>query len=128
MKTLLKLIPVFLLCLGLGYYLDRKDPAPIFEIKDLSPELSLAPALEYSGAILVNLDETPDLELILTSLQGKNLSLKHDGFGFRRLNLQAIDQSGDRVVGAIACDLTGDGRDEIFFLGSPSKLFNYQNG
>ena len=128
MSILLKILPVLLIALAIGFYIDRRDPAPVFSIEDWSQLLDSAPAQEYSGAILVNLDETPELELFLTSLVGKNLTLKYSGDSFRRLGLKALDASGDRVTAVIGCDLTGDGRDEIFLLGSPSKLFSYHNG
>ncbi|XP_069576675.1 cartilage acidic protein 1a [Brachyistius frenatus] len=99
------------------------------------------------GMAVTDVDGDGDLEVVVAGYNGPNLVLKYDRTHNRLVNI-AIDDSKspfyalrDRdgnAIGVTACDVDGDGREEIYFLNTNNaysgkasysdKLFKFRNG
>ncbi|XP_030589268.1 cartilage acidic protein 1a [Archocentrus centrarchus] len=99
------------------------------------------------GMAVTDVDGDGDLEVVVAGYNGPNLVLKYDRTQNRLVNI-AIDDSNspyyalrDRAgnaIGVTACDVDGDGREEIYFLNTNNaysgratytdKLFKFRNG
>uniref|UniRef100_A0A3Q3LYT4 Cartilage acidic protein 1a n=1 Tax=Mastacembelus armatus TaxID=205130 RepID=A0A3Q3LYT4_9TELE len=99
------------------------------------------------GMAVTDVDGDGDLEVVVAGYNGPNLVLKYDHTQNRLVNI-AIDDGNspyyalrDRAgnaIGVTACDVDGDGREEIYFLNTNNaysgratysdKLFKFRNG
>ncbi|XP_036389241.1 cartilage acidic protein 1a [Megalops cyprinoides] len=99
------------------------------------------------GMAVTDVDDDGDLEVVVAGYNGPNLVLKYDKNEKKLVNIAVDDSSSpyyalrDRqgnAIGVTACDIDGDGREEIYFLNTNNaysgratysdKLFKFRNG
>ncbi|XP_061737263.1 cartilage acidic protein 1a [Nerophis ophidion] len=99
------------------------------------------------GMAVTDVDGDGDLEVVVAGYNGPNLVLKYDRTQKKLVNI-AVDDSNSpyfalrdvagNAIGVTACDVDGDGREEIYFLNTNNaysgratyfdKLFKFRNG
>ncbi|XP_062376054.1 cartilage acidic protein 1 [Sardina pilchardus] len=113
----------------------------------LPPDYEHNPTQLNYGLAVTDVDGDGDLEIFVAGYNGPNLVLKYDRSRRRLVNIAVDNRSSpfyalrDRLGHAIAvtaCDIDGDGREEIYvhntnnaFSGRttyPDKLFKFRNG
>lgn len=99
------------------------------------------------GVAVTDVDNDGQLELVVAGYNGPNLVLKYDNETGELENLAKDDPNspyyalrdiGGNAIGVCACDVDGDGREEIYFLNTnqaysgiasySDKLFKFRNG
>lgn len=96
------------------------------------------------GVAVSDIDNDGSLEWIVAGFSGPNFVLKFDRATKRLINLaqdhrySAIADQGGQAIGVCACDIDGDGREEIYFLNTNNayagradygdSLFKWRNG
>lgn len=96
------------------------------------------------GVAVSDVDNDGSLEWIVAGFSGPNFVLKFDRATKRLINLaqdhrySAIADQGGQAIGVCACDIDGDGREEIYFLNTNNayagradygdSLFKWKNG
>ncbi|XP_074687152.1 cartilage acidic protein 1 isoform X3 [Strix aluco] len=113
----------------------------------LPPDYDSNPTQLNYGVAVTDLDADGDFEVVVAGYNGPNLVLKYDKARGRLVNV-AEDERGspyyalrDRqghAIGVTACDIDGDGHEEIYFLNTNNafsgmatytdKLFKLRNG
>ncbi|KAF5910229.1 cartilage acidic protein 1, partial [Clarias magur] len=113
----------------------------------LPPDYENNPTQLNYGVAVTDVDGDGDLEIFVAGYNGPNLVLKYDKAKKRLLNIAVDNRSSpyyalrDRqgnAIGVTACDIDGDGREEIYVLNSNNafsgratytdKLFKFRNG
>ncbi|XP_061083584.1 cartilage acidic protein 1 [Conger conger] len=113
----------------------------------LPPDYENNPTQLNYGMAVTDVDGDGDLEVLVAGYNGPNLVLKYDRKRKRLVNIAVDDRSSpfyalrDRqgnAIGVAACDIDGDGREEIYFLNTNNafagratytdKLFKFRNG
>ena len=97
------------------------------------------------GAAVTDVDNDGDFEIFIAGFTGPNIVLKYDRASKTLKNIakpgtpfeELMDSSG-QALGVCACDIDGDGTEEIYVLNSnqayagfssyPDKLFKWVNG
>ncbi|XP_058652397.1 cartilage acidic protein 1 isoform X3 [Onychostoma macrolepis] len=111
------------------------------------PDYENNPTQLNYGVAVTDVDGDGDLEMFVTGYNGPNLVLKYDKFKKRLDNIAVDNRSSpyyalrDRqgnAIGVTACDIDGDGREEIYVLNTNNafsgratytdKLFKFRNG
>uniref|UniRef100_A0A8C1HS62 Cartilage acidic protein 1 n=1 Tax=Cyprinus carpio carpio TaxID=630221 RepID=A0A8C1HS62_CYPCA len=111
------------------------------------PDYENNPTQLNYGVAVTDVDGDGDLEMFVTGYNGPNLVLKYDKFKKRLVNIAVDNRSSpyyalrDRqgnAIGVTACDIDGDGREEIYVLNTNNafsgratytdKLFKFRNG
>ncbi|XP_061193516.1 cartilage acidic protein 1-like [Saccostrea echinata] len=97
------------------------------------------------GVAVSDVDNDGSLEWIVAGFSGPNFVLKYNATTKRLVNLAKQDQRfsaigdvGGQAIGVCACDIDGDGREEIYFLNTNNayagradygdSLFKWRNG
>ncbi|KAJ8248391.1 hypothetical protein GJAV_G00241530 [Gymnothorax javanicus] len=113
----------------------------------LPPDYRNNPTQLNYGMAVTDVDGDGDLEVVVAGYNGPNLVLKYDRNKNKLVNIAVDDRSSpfyalrDRqgnAIGVAACDIDGDGREEIYFLNTNNafsgratytdKLFKFRNG
>ncbi|XP_051475085.1 cartilage acidic protein 1 isoform X3 [Apus apus] len=113
----------------------------------LPPDYDSNPTQLNYGVAVTDLDADGDFEIVVAGYNGPNLVLKYDKAQGRLVNLAEDEWSSpyyalrDRqgnAIGVTACDIDGDGREEVYFLNTNNafsgmatytdKLFKFRNG
>ncbi|XP_066475671.1 cartilage acidic protein 1 [Tiliqua scincoides] len=113
----------------------------------LPPDYDSNPTQLNYGVAVTDVDQDGDFEIVVAGYNGPNLVLKYDKARGRLVNLAVDERSSpyyklrDRqgnAIGVTACDIDGDGREEIYFLNTNNafsgiatytdKLFKFRNG
>ncbi|KAL6110399.1 crtac1 [Pungitius sinensis] len=141
---------VLLFLVGLWYKSHAQSSEPMFQVVTqtmLPPDSLHNPTQLNYGMAVTDVDGDGDLEVIVAGYNGPNLVLKYNHTQKRLVNI-AIDDSSSpyfalrdqagNAIGVTACDVDGDGREEIYFLNTNNaysgratysdKLFKFRNG
>ncbi|KAK6328525.1 hypothetical protein J4Q44_G00005030 [Coregonus suidteri] len=113
----------------------------------LPPDYDNNPTQLNYGVAVTDVDNDGDLEMFVAGYNGPNLVLKYDKQRKRLVNIAVDNRSSpfyalrDRqgnAIGVTACDIDGDGREEIYVLNTNNafsgratysdKLFKFRNG
>uniref|UniRef100_A0A668TBE4 EGF-like calcium-binding domain-containing protein n=1 Tax=Oreochromis aureus TaxID=47969 RepID=A0A668TBE4_OREAU len=113
----------------------------------LPPDYDNNPTQLNYGVAVTDVDGDGDLEIFVAGYNGPNLVLKYDKQRKRLVNIAVDNRSSpfyalrDRqgnAIGVTACDIDGDGREEIYVLNTNNafsgratysdKLFKFRNG
>uniref|UniRef100_A0A8C5WGA9 Cartilage acidic protein 1 n=1 Tax=Leptobrachium leishanense TaxID=445787 RepID=A0A8C5WGA9_9ANUR len=144
MMVLVLFFSIILCCGGA----QRSDP--MFEaVTDtvLPPDYENNPTQVNYGVAVTDVDNDGDFEIVVAGHNGPNLVLKYIKHTGRLVNIAVDERSSpyyqlrDRqgnAIGVTACDIDGDGREEIYFLNTNNafsgmatysdKLFKFRNG
>ncbi|XP_048406764.2 cartilage acidic protein 1 isoform X2 [Stegostoma tigrinum] len=113
----------------------------------LPPDYDNNPTQLNYGVAVTDVDNDGELEIVVAGYNGPNLVLKYDRTTKRLQNIAVDEHSSpyyslrDRqgnAIGVAACDIDGDGQEEIYFLNTNNafsgmstytdKLFKFRNG
>uniref|UniRef100_A0A4W4E3N3 EGF-like calcium-binding domain-containing protein n=2 Tax=Electrophorus electricus TaxID=8005 RepID=A0A4W4E3N3_ELEEL len=113
----------------------------------LPPDYDNNPTQLNYGMAITDVDGDGDLEIFVAGYNGPNLVLKYDKVKKRLMNIAVDNRSSpfyalrDRqgnAIGVTACDIDGDGKEEIYVLNTNNafsgratytdKLFKFRNG
>lgn len=142
--------PLLLLLVTLWHHSHSQNSQPMLQVVTqtmLPPDSVHNPTQLNYGMAVTDVDGDGDLEVVVAGYNGPNLVLKYDRTQNRLVNI-AVDDSNspyyalrDRAgnaIGVTACDVDGDGREEIYFLNTNNaysgratytdKLFKFRNG
>nr|ABC86207.1 cartilage acidic protein 2 [Tetraodon nigroviridis] len=141
---------VLLLMAGLCQLSLTQNTEPMFQV--VTPTILPTDALHNPvqlnyGMAVTDVDGDGDLEVVVAGYNGPNLVLKYNRTLNRLVNIAIDDPNSpyhalrDRegnAIGVTACDVDGDGREEIYFLNTNNaysgqatysdKLFKFRNG
>ncbi|XP_036962181.1 cartilage acidic protein 1a [Acanthopagrus latus] len=141
---------MLILLVGIWHQSHAQSSEPMFQVVTqtmLPPDSLHNPTQLNYGMAVTDVDGDGDLEVVVAGYDGPNLVLKYDRTQNRLINI-AVDDSNspyyalrDRAgaaIGVTACDVDGDGREEIYFLNTNNaysgratysdKLFKFRNG
>ncbi|XP_077427459.1 cartilage acidic protein 1a [Vanacampus margaritifer] len=113
----------------------------------LPPDRLHNPTQLNYGMAVTDVDGDGDLEVVVAGYNGPNLVLKYDRAQNKMVNIAVDDTTSPyyalrdvagNAIGVTACDVDGDGREEIYFLNTNNaysgratyfdKLFKFRNG
>ncbi|XP_077101945.1 cartilage acidic protein 1a isoform X1 [Siphateles boraxobius] len=135
--------------LGLGLS-ALSQAQPMFSVNTdtvLPPDALHNPTQLNYGMAVTDVDGDGDLEVVVAGYNGPNLVLKYDRTQNKLVNTAVDERSSPyyalrdpqgNAIGVTACDVDGDGREEIYFLNTNNafsgratyadKLFKFRNG
>uniref|UniRef100_A0A665UIN7 Cartilage acidic protein 1-like n=1 Tax=Echeneis naucrates TaxID=173247 RepID=A0A665UIN7_ECHNA len=141
---------LLLLWVGLWHWSQAQSSQPMFQVVTqtmLPPDSLHNPTQLNYGMAVTDVDGDGDLEVVVAGYYGPNLVLKYNRTQNRLVNIAIDDPNSpyyalrDRAgnaIGVTACDVDGDGREEIYFLNTNNgysgratyfdKLFKFRNG
>ncbi|XP_051055748.1 cartilage acidic protein 1 isoform X2 [Phodopus roborovskii] len=144
-RMALLLLPLWLLPLTGGS--QRTEPMFTAVTNSvLPPDYDSNPTQLNYGVAVTDVDHDGDFEIVVAGYNGPNLVLKYNRAQKRLVNIAVDERSSpyyalrDRqgnAIGVTACDIDGDGREEIYFLNTNNafsgvatytdKLFKFRN-
>ncbi|XP_062399004.1 cartilage acidic protein 1a [Sardina pilchardus] len=131
----------------LSYGLSQAKMFSVVTDTVLPPDSFHNPTQLNYGMAVTDVDGDGDLEIVVAGYNGPNLVLKYDSSQRKLVNIAVDDSSSPyyalrdtrgNAIGVTACDVDGDGREEIYFLNTNNaysgratysdKLFKFRNG
>ncbi|XP_063051954.1 cartilage acidic protein 1a [Engraulis encrasicolus] len=136
-----------LLCLSVSRLSRASSMFSVVTDSVLPPDALHNPTQLNYGMAVTDVDGDGDLEVVVAGYNGPNLVLKYDPGQQKLVNIAVDDPSSPfyalrdtqgNAIGVTACDVDGDGREEIYFLNTNNaysgratysdKLFKFRNG
>ena len=132
---LIKVLALILIFVGVFYFTKKPAFSGHFEVKDLSSELPGRMIQDFGAIVAVNLDDEPEQEILIAGYGGPNRMMKLQNKHLKEINIPELSDDLGNNYAISACDLNGDGRDELLFINDPSsqknshsQIFRYQDG
>jgi FG-GAP-like repeat len=126
-----------LVLVAAGFFLLKDPTFPgAFEVINNTHKIQFSNPQDFSGAVMVNLDETEEEEIFISGVGSSNLMLKRVGENFVPMNIPQLSDSQGLTFSVTPCDLDQDGRDEILLLNrsnqtqvsSKPRIVKYSSG
>ncbi|KAK7930190.1 hypothetical protein WMY93_006585 [Mugilogobius chulae] len=139
----------WLLLVGLCHHVTQGSEPLFRDVTQtlLPPDRLHNPTQLNYGMAVTDVDGDGSLEIVVAGYNGPNLVLKYDSTQNRLVNIAvddpnspyyALRDTAGNAIGVTACDVDGDGREEIYFLNTNNaysgratysdKLFKFRNG
>ena len=123
---------IVLLAFAGVYFVIQKQGFPdAYVIRDMTQLIVSNEKKNYSGAISVNLDDDQGNEIFVSALSSTNVFFEWSMGKFKALSIPELEEKEGKTFSVSACDLTGDGRDEILLINREapsSRLVTYSKG
>ncbi|XP_017291863.1 cartilage acidic protein 1a [Kryptolebias marmoratus] len=141
---------LLLLFVTLWHQCDAQNSEPMLQVITqtmLPPDSVHNPTQLNYGMAVTDVDGDGDLEVVVAGYNGPNLVLKYNHTQNKLVNIAVDDSSSPyfplrdgqgNAIGVTACDVDGDGHEEIYFLNTNNaysgratysdKLFKFRNG
>lgn len=102
-----------------------------YEVQNISHLIQNNVKKNYSGALLVNLDEDSEKEIFISVVSGSNIFYKWINGSLQNIKIPELEEVNGKTFSVTACDVNNDGRDELLIINKgsdDSKLVTYKNG
>jgi hypothetical protein len=95
------------------------------------------PSQRNYGVAVTDVDDDGAFEIVVAGFGHPNLVLKWDGTYFRNITTSMIADAERQAIGVAACDIDGDGREELYILNTDTfagqkrfadRLLDYADG
>src|SRR5215211_2616587 len=95
------------------------------------------PSQRNYGVAVTDVDDDGAFEIVVAGFGHPNLVLKWDGTYFRNIATSMIADAERQAIGVAACDIDGDGREELYILNTDTfagqkrfadRLLDYADG
>lgn len=113
---------VFALIVGTYIYAKKNSYPSKFEITNESQKIKSSAMQDFSGSVMVNLDDDLDLEIFIAGHGSSNLFLKLVNNELVPIAIPELVDSKGLAFAITACDFNQDGRDELLLINRPSKM------
>jgi hypothetical protein len=120
---------IIIIVVSIGAYFFTKGTTypSQFKIIENTTKIRTDKIQDFTGAMLVNLDEDSDLEIFIAGHGNSSLFLKRIKDEYYPMEIPELSNPLGLTFSITACDLDKDGRDEILVLNHPNSSNNLSN-